>query len=334
MSGIEGAAWGLALGDALGAPVEFASVDDILARFPDGPQEPPGPVFRVTDDTQMALAVGRALERAFAEGWGPLTFEGALRDEFVAWLHDPENNRAPGTTCLRACGGLDRGQSWRSASIFGSKGCGANMRVTPIGALLGLSEDDMAGAAWLQAVMTHGHPTGLVASELTALAVRRLLEGAAPYPLLDELIARCTTHRTIYRERWVGDLWRRFGAASPEEYIAQGWDETRAVLERIGPALRSPPPRDACDVGGEGWIAEEALATGLYCFLMHPDDGLAAIRRAAITRGDTDSICCLAGAFAGARLGSGAWPVSWRERCEYREEILRQVRWAETQVEG
>lgn len=76
---------------------------------------------------------------------------------------------------------------------------------------------------------------------------------------------------------------------------------------------------DPCRLTGAGWIAEEAFATGLLCFLLYPDDPVAAIRRAAVTSGDSDSIACLTGAFAGAHLGLEAWPVEWIGRIEYRE---------------
>ncbi len=57
-----GSLFGMAFGDALGADTEFLSVEQILRRFaPYGPQEPQGNPARVTDDTQMALAVGEAL---------------------------------------------------------------------------------------------------------------------------------------------------------------------------------------------------------------------------------------------------------------------------------
>ena len=46
------------------------------------------------------------------------------------------------------------------------------------------------------------------------------------------------------------------------------------------------------------------------------------IRRAAVTSGDSDSIACIAGAFAGAYHGIDAWPVDWVERIEYRDRIL------------
>lgn len=57
-----GCLFGLAFGDALGAPTEFLNVDEILTRFPPhGPTQPEGDPARVTDDTQMMLAVGEAL---------------------------------------------------------------------------------------------------------------------------------------------------------------------------------------------------------------------------------------------------------------------------------
>lgn len=73
---------------------------------------------------------------------------------------------------------------------------------------------------------------------------------------------------------------------------------------------------------GEGWIAEEAFASALLCFLLFPDDPVAAIRRAAYSSGDSDSLACLAGAFAGAHHGADAWPADWVERIEHRDELL------------
>lgn len=78
---------------------------------------------------------------------------------------------------------------------------------------------------------------------------------------------------------------------------------------------------DPCLITGEGWIAEEAFATGLLCFLLFPDDPVAALRRAAVSSGDSDSIACLAGAFAGAHHGLSAWPADWLRRIEYRDRL-------------
>ncbi|MEU3954202.1 ADP-ribosylglycohydrolase family protein [Streptomyces achromogenes] len=320
-----GALLGLALGDALGFPTEFDDVPSILAKC--GPwreMELPERAF-VSDDTQMTLAVGRALRTAMDRGdVTPRGLEGPLRAEFTDWYRSPENNRAPGGTCLRACELLtDRHRAWQDASQRGSKGCGANMRVAPIGLAPGLSGEQRAGAAQLQAALTHGHPTALAAADLTAHAVHLLAQGADPAGLVGRLRSYALEQRTHYDHAWLGDLWTRAQDPDPEHFIARGWDECLEILDRLGQALRTVSPEtDPCLATGEGWIAEEALATGLLCFLLFPDEPVTALRRAACTAGDSDSIACLTGAFAGARLGAGAWPADWAERIEYRGDLL------------
>ncbi|MGW3423841.1 ADP-ribosylglycohydrolase family protein [Streptomyces phaeochromogenes] len=320
-----GALVGLALGDALGYPTEFKDVPSILAAF--GPWrelELPNPAY-VTDDTQMTLALGRGLRTAMDRGLlGPRELEEPVRKEFIAWNRSPENNRAPGNTCLRACDLLEReGLPWQDASQIHSKGCGANMRVAPLGLISGLSDEQRAGAAQLQAALTHGHPTALAASDLTAHAVRLLAQGAEPTGLVGQLRSYAYENRTRYNERWLGDLWTRSQDPTPTHFISRGWDECLEVLERLQRALRSPSHEtDPCLATGAGWIAEEALATGLLCFLLFVDEPVTALRRAACTSGDSDSIACLAGAFAGAYLGADAWPTEWADRIEYQGDLM------------
>ncbi|WP_447041900.1 ADP-ribosylglycohydrolase family protein [Streptomyces sp. DSM 118878] len=315
---------GLALGDALGFPTEFNDVPSILAKS--GPWREmrlPRPAI-VTDDTQMTLALARAVRATGVREPDPERFALLTRREFVAWNVSPDNNRAPGTTCVQGCELLaDERREWRSAGSPHSKGCGANMRVAPIGFVPGLSDEERAGAAQLQSALTHAHPTALAASDLTAHAVRLLAEGAEPTGLVGLLRSYAYDNRETYHERWLGELWTRGEAPTPRAFIARGWDECLAALERLEAALRhANPETDPCLATGEGWIAEEALATGLLCFLQFVDEPVTALRRAACTSGDSDSIACLAGAFAGAHLGADAWPAEWTERIEYRDELL------------
>ena len=319
-----GCLFGLAMGDAIAAIVEFThSVRQIESDWGvGGPQAPIGDPALVSDDTQMTLAVGEALMRA-PRPYAPASLEPELRATFVEWLQSPENNRYPGNTCLSACRGLKGGLAWQDATIPDSKGCGANMRVAPVG-LLPVSPTERAAIAQFQAALTHGHPTALAASDLTAHAVALLATGAAtPADIVPTLREYAREQRTVYHADWLGRLWERFAPnGSPQIFIAYGWDECAAILDRLDVALRSPDrATDPCLATGEGWIAEEAFATGLLCFLLYPDDPIAALRRATVTSGDSDSIACLTGAFAGAYLGLAAWPDDWRQRIEYRDRL-------------
>lgn len=317
-----GCLFGLAYGDALGKPTEFLSVAEIRRRYgPGGPRELTGDPALVTDDTQMTIAVGRALLDVSGPP-APATLEPLLRARFLDWAASPENNRAPGMTCLRACGELARGVPWVRATVVGSKGCGANMRVAPVGLVAAYDGDTLAGVAQLQAALTHGHPTALAASELTAYAVRILRDGLAPSDVPAALRDRCHEQRTTYRADWLGDLWRQPAIDTPVTFISRGWDECLDVLDRLDIALGlTDDGGDPCRVTGEGWIAEEAMATALLCAIRHTDDPVAALARAATTSGDSDSIACLAGAFLGAAYGMTVWPPEWLDRIEYAADL-------------
>jgi ADP-ribosylglycohydrolase len=277
----------------------------------------------------MALAVGEALAEAIVRrDLSHGTMESLIRRAFVEWLNSPDNNRAPGMTCLRACAALETGKPWLEATVRDSKGCGANMRVAAIGLLdpetHGVSEAERAAIAQFQAALTHGHPTALAASDLTAHAIAQLAAGVEPPLLVQALRNYAESQRTVYHAEWLGELWQRQGVESPEEFIARGWEECLGVLDRLEAALSSPDyEADPCLATGAGWVAEEAFATGLLCFLLYPSEPLNALRRAAATSGDSDSIACLTGAFAGAHLGAGRWPQEWMGRIEYRERLAR-----------
>ena len=142
-----GSLFGLALGDSLGAKTEFLDVREIQQQFgSDGPDAPPGDPALVTDDTQMALAVGEALLDA-PRPYAAATVEGPLRRAFVAWADSPDNTRSPGMTCMTACDRLERGLPWMQATVADSKGCGANMRVAPAGLVPGLTGETRAALA-------------------------------------------------------------------------------------------------------------------------------------------------------------------------------------------
>lgn len=318
---IAGALYGVALGDACGADTEFMRYGDILKRRKVGSAATfKRGLITVTDDTQMTLALGEALASC-GDILTPERVARAISLHFVRWSVAPDNDRAPGATCLQACQRLRMGEPWQRATARHSKGCGANMRVAPVAFLryIGrLRATDAAGLAQLQAAITHGHPTALAASDMTAWAIAELLqrESLDPSQFVAECQAYANAQTGTYHDQWLGDF------ADAEE-LASGWREVGDALDRVSAAIRTPDYiTDPCEQTGAGWIAEEALATGLLCFLLYPTQPLKAIQRGAITSGDSDSVASFAGSFAGAFLGSArSWGAQLCQRVEYRGRL-------------
>src|SRR4051794_38578584 len=113
---IEAILFGLALGDALGYPVEFLSRENIRQKFgSDGIQQPLNPAL-YSDDTQMTLALAEGLLDAGVNA--PLdNLMQAVGNHFIEWLDSPHNNRAPGTTCIKGVERFQSGISWRESGI-------------------------------------------------------------------------------------------------------------------------------------------------------------------------------------------------------------------------
>lgn len=94
----KGVIYGLAIGDALGRPTEFMPLSGIKAEYGqnDIKDLPESPLY--TDDTQMSIAIAEVLIKTGDQDIDSIML--AVRDEFIKWLHSPENNRAPGNACL------------------------------------------------------------------------------------------------------------------------------------------------------------------------------------------------------------------------------------------
>ncbi|MFZ5573016.1 MAG: ADP-ribosylglycohydrolase family protein [Thermodesulfobacteriota bacterium] len=285
--------FGLAIGDALGWPTEFLKLPEIKRRYGQaGITDLPNPAL-FTDDTQMSIAIAEALIRAGEKDLD--TLMAAVREEFVRWRHSPENNRAPGNTCLKGVSNLERGTHWRESGLD-SKGCGSAMRAAPIGYLYQHHPDKLRAVAHATGVCTHAHRTADAACIGAAYLVKLALDHTPPDRMIPELLA--FTH----------GISLEFDKAIHKVAECLPWPDHEAALHHLG----------------EGWIAEEAVALALYCFLKHPDGYTATIIRAANTNGDSDSIACIAGGISGAYLGVEAIPGDWVrriEKAEYLEDL-------------
>jgi len=319
-SRVLGCLLGGAVGDALGAPVEFQSWQAIEAAYgPAGIQYyAPGEygIGAVTDDTQMTLFTAEGLIRAWtrASEKGICGVNGVLHHAYLRWLltqgeHLPfevrtdgwlfgcralHDRRAPGNTCLSA---LRAATDWFSPSRAenNSKGCGGIMRVAPVG--LFVREDRAFDIGCDAARITHGHPSGYIAAGYFSAVISALCRG---FSLQDAMMR---ADRRIAEER-------------DAEEVRDAVQAARALAERGRP---SPPELESL---GGGWVAEEALAISLCCALTAGNfpDG---VRLAANHGGDSDSTGAITGNLLGAMWGAETIPLCFLEQLELRREIER-----------
>ncbi len=200
--------------------------------------------------------------------------------------------RAPGATCLSALRSGRMGT--REAPLNDSKGCGAVMRVAPLG--LGRDVDPFDLACRVGAI-THGHVTGQVAGGFLAYLIAQLAGGSS----LEEAVGGATDR--LREERGCEETLR---AVEQAVALARGRRGTVEQVERLG----------------EGWVAEEALAIALYAALVAPSFE-AGVLLAVNHSGDSDSTGSIAGQILGLLHGATSIPTPWLEELEGREVIER-----------
>ena len=321
---------GGAVGDALGAPVEFQSWADIREEFgPAGIRDfvrAYGRLGAITDDTQMTLFTADGLLRARVQvldrgGANPVAL---VCRGYLDWLVTQGERveagtggrrsagllsscdalsarRAPGTTCLKALIAMDAPTD--APADNDSKGCGGVMRVAPCG-LLGAETDPEAvfELARACAALTHGHPTGSLAAGAFAVLVSVVAQGR---PLREGIEAA----RALLVRR-----------PDHQETLA-ALDAAVALAERR--VTVTPGPAAVESLGG-AWIAEEALAIAVYAALV-AESFEQGVVLAVNHGGDSDSTGSMAGNLLGAMHGVEGIPARWLEKLELREVITQVV---------
>lgn len=311
---------GGAVGDALGAPTEFLSLNQILSKYgPGGVTEYvefPDRIGRITDDTQMTLftaeAMLRSIHRLVERGiWGAylqISYNSYLRwlrtqelelpqksiDEYLitGWMiQQPElySRRSPGNTCISA---LQSGK-WGTIEkpINDSKGCGGIMRVAPVGLIKRFDPEIAFRFAAELAAITHGHPSGyLSAGTFAAIIAFIRLGQSLPEAIWDSL--KILKSQANYLETY-----------EAVEKSLQLYETTEPSFENI-------------EKLGGGWVGEEALAIALYCSLCCQKNFEKGIILAINHSGDTDSTGAITGNILGLLLGESAIPTRWLENLE------------------
>lgn len=318
---------GGAVGDALGAPVEFLSRDVILDRFGRDGISHYAPAYgrlgAITDDTQLTLFTAEGLIRTWVRGSlkgvsSPVgvtalaylrwlrtqgeepTHRFELLDEEPGWLFghpDLHHRRAPGNTCLSA---LKQMQGLGDQADNHSKGCGGVMRVAPAGLFVvgfefGTPIEEAFDLGKTLSAITHGHPTGSLAGGIFAALINQLARGVT----LREALSAAT--RILGQHDGHEETLNALQSA--QQLADSGIEHHRAIGQL-----------------GQGWVAEEALAIAVYCALV-ANDFRHGVTLAVNHDGDSDSTGSITGNLLGAALGVQSIPVEWLEHLELRHVI-------------
>jgi ADP-ribosylglycohydrolase len=298
-----------AIGDALGAAIEFDDLFTIRRRYGPSGLTTYAPAYgrlgAITDDTQMTLFTAEGVTLASSDGVDDIV--ASIRVSYLAWLHTQRSSaarpddrpllehavlhscRAPGMTCLSALEAGGNGSP--EHRINGSKGCGGVMRVAPIAAL----PDHWFEVGARAAALTHGHPSGYLSAGALAHIVGECVRGT-PLP---EAVERAKA-------------------------VLVTWEEHEETLNAIDAALALASSgnvdAEAVETLGGGWVGEEAFAIGLCCALVAPDvrSGLVL---AVNHSGDSDSTGSIAGNLLGAVHRVSALPADLLDQLEGRDLV-------------
>jgi ADP-ribosylglycohydrolase len=336
---------GGAIGDALGAAIEFMDLPSIKSRYgEDGLQdyqEFPDETGEFTDDTQMTLFTAEALLRAYhrfvLRGLGGGLHTVAHRS-YLRWLYtqgigpdkasnvnvidDIENGwliqqkelfkrRAPGNTCINA---FSAGVAGRiNQAINDSKGCGTIMRVAPVGLFFHQDNQQAFKIACELSAITHGHPTGYLSAGFFASVIADLTQGLTLYTSIENAIE-----------------------------ILKEWEHHEETLNAVNNCLdlfhKTKNNRkhvfETTEQLGAGWVAEEALVISLYCSLLFEHDFKNGVIYAINHSGDSDSTGSITGNILGLINGESFIPAKWIEKLKYSSIVLQIAEDLHTRIKG
>lgn len=332
---VRGCLLGMAVGDALGAPLEGLSAQQIkthygrVKNYVDGVQAWKRKPYRwrlrglYSDDTQQALAIcdvllecGEVVSDRLAELYVALaTPRGAF-----AGAH-----RGIGRSFRQVLCDLERGVSPRRTGQM-TAGIGAAMRIAPI-ALYFEDTDAMFSSVMEASIMTHRDVRSLSGALLVAHAIRRLAGGAPRDPGLL--------------------LWTAADVARDERRFSEGTDYADLIisLDRHAKSLSRAVAHaesllELTRDRALGALVEEAnrhgaepvcrrptmgfppacIPTCLY-YLLTTDSFEEAITEIVNLGGDTDTAGAILGALAGTHYGPDQIPRRWLDGLQNREGI-------------
>lgn len=301
---------GLAVGDALGVPVEFMA-RDVRRRDPvtgmrgyGTHHQPPG---TWSDDSSLTFCLAETLAQpAGITDLPDLADFGRLAINWLDhayWTATAETFDVGGATrsaIQRLRAGVAPAKAGPRSEL--DNGNGALMRILPLvfHATWQAAKPDLP-AAWALteavASVTHGHARSTLGCFLYLLVARGLLLGKSPA-------------EAYAQAREMADHWLHTQAKGP---AFREWSRYAAFLDGSLPVLAE------AEIESTGYVVH-TLEAALWCLLRH--DTYAATVLAAVNLGkDTDTTGAVAGGLAGLAYGEAGIPAEWLATLARRADI-------------
>lgn len=274
---------GLAVGDALGAPLEFLARDEIAARYGTLREMIGGGWLETqpgefTDDTQMAIAIARSIVRR------KKVDPADIAELFVGWFASQPKDI--GNTTIRSLRYLTEGVSWSEAGtrtlddLGGSAPSnGSLMRSAPVALACRNDGEELIRSSIDVSRITHADPLACWACVALNRAIAALISESS-----DAI---------------------RVAARVPQPDVA------RAVMQSSLGRI---------DVRSGGNVLE-TLQGAFWAFRNH--DGFEEVVVAAVNLGgDADTTGAVAGSLAGARYGARSIPQRWLNALASQADIV------------
>ena len=301
---------GGAIGDALGAPVEFTSLTEIKKNYgPYGIREyllKDNKKAEFTDDTQMTIFTADGLIKSALKNHSIQNIDFLdVFESYGDWLSTQRNTKldkgwitkqktlykvkAPGNTCISA---LMNGEAGTLKNrINDSKGNGGIMRVAPVGLLYYNNPSKAFNIGVGCCALTHSKPEAYLSAGAMASIIAYIIKGESIEDAVKQTIK--ILERKNNNENVTNAL-----------KTALHYANTNLLEEDVIPSL------------GQGWTGEEALAISVYSALKNPNDFSKAIECAVNITGDSDTVGAITGNIMGAYLGEKKIPQKYKNKLE------------------
>src|SRR3972149_821905 len=297
---IMGAIFGAAVGDAVGAPIEFLSREEVQRIYGEEikhflkaekyNQKLRLTVGHITDDSTMGLSF---LQSYVENGFLDMSAVGRIWGEEARKIDGGESpNIGFAGRSLWDMRKLYLGCNWRVSGHGSASGCGAAMRafalpfISPSSELVQNTEDS--------AIMTHNSPRGIASALVVVEAIKYLLQQTKLEP-----------------STFLDHITKKIEKLDPE--LAD-------KLRKLNEYLEVPTLKGLNVIGTRG-EAIDTVPAALYCFLKSSQKFVSTLPSAINVDGDSDSIGSIACALSGAYNGVQAIPNHILEGLYVRNDI-------------